>query len=284
MADGPAFTARLTAIGFEAPARNAFSAQGLITATDMCSLSKTDIDKMIQHIQTEVRNMPLDPNNPRPVFPFVSVKRFKAFYHWIIYTDARGQNLQPGQFTEATLQKWMAHIMELDRNKNDGEAKLPEPLTSFDDWVEWEERLFTFCSNRRSDRTGVPFSYLLRAHTEVTDELRNAEYDSIDDDLIATMVLAGGDMEHDNQQLYNILKGLLQDGAAAPFMAPHNRARNGRLAYLAVKAQAEGHAAKTSRKAKAYAQIATARFTGRSRYTFDSYIAPIRRPTTSRSF
>ena len=105
MADGPAFTARLTAIGFGAPARNAFHAQGLITATDMCTLSKTDINKMIYHIQAEVRNMPLDPANPRPVFPFVSVKRLKAFYHWIIYTVARGENLQPGQFNEATLQK-----------------------------------------------------------------------------------------------------------------------------------------------------------------------------------
>jgi hypothetical protein len=204
MADGPAFTARLTALGFQAPARNAFSAQGLITATDMCSLLKDDIDKMIQHLQTEVRNMPLDPNNPRPVFPFLAMKRLKAFYHWIEYTVARGHNLQPGQFNDATLQKWMAHMVELDRNKNDGKATLPEPLTSFDDWVEWEERLFTFCSNRRSDRTGVPFSYLLRAHTEVTDELRNAAYDSIDDDMIATMVLQGGDILHTAQTAGNV--------------------------------------------------------------------------------
>ena len=85
MAEGPAFTARLTALGFGAPARDALVAQGLGTARDLCSLSKADIDRMISHVQTEVKNMVVNPAAPRPTFPFVAVKRLKAFYHWIVY-------------------------------------------------------------------------------------------------------------------------------------------------------------------------------------------------------
>ena len=273
MADGPAFTARLTALGFAQPARAALNAQGLVTAADLCSLSKDDIDKMIAHVQSEVRNTPVDPANPRPIFPFVAVKNLKAFYHWIVYRDARGQALNPAQFVEPTITKWKTHLIELDRTAMDGEATKPEPLASFDDWVDWEERFLTYCRNKRSARTGVPISYLLRPHDDVTAEMLDATYDSIDDDLIATMILSGGDMAHDNHQLYDTLKGLLQAGAAAPFMAPHNRSRNGRLAYLAVKAQAEGQSALSSRKANAYAMIATARYTGKSRFTFDAYVA-----------
>jgi hypothetical protein len=104
-------------------------------------------------------------------------------------------------------------------------------------------------------------------------EMLAADYASIDEDLVATMQLTGGDMQHDNHQLYDILLGLFQDGAVAPFMQPHNRTRNGRAAYRAVKAQAEGQAALMSCKAKAYVMIATARYTGKSRYSLDSYIA-----------
>jgi hypothetical protein len=47
---------------------------------------------------------------------------------------------------------------------------------------------------------------------------------------------------------------------------------NGRAAFFAVKAQAEGQAALTFRRARAYASIQTVQFTGRSHFSFDSYI------------
>ena len=156
MADGPAFTARLTALGFAQPAWAALNAQGLVTAADLCSLSKDDIDKMIAHVQSEVRNTPVDPANPRPIFPFVAVKNLKAFYHWIVYRDARGQALNPAQFVEPTITKWKTHLIELDRTAMDSEAIKPEPLASFDDWVDWEERFLTYCHNKKECKDRCP--------------------------------------------------------------------------------------------------------------------------------
>lgn len=141
---------------------------------------------------------------------------------------------------------------ELDRINSDCEAILPNPLTSFDNWVNWEEHFFMYCTNMRSARTpGIPFSYLICPHADVSALMLDTGYVSINEDLIATTLLAGGAIEHDNHQLYDFLKGLLQDGAAAPFLQPHNCTRNGCVAYLVVKAQAKGQAAMTSCKAKA---------------------------------
>jgi hypothetical protein len=106
---------------------------------------------------------------------------------------------------------------------------------------------------------------------DVTDEVRDATYDSLDDDLIATMRLQGAAYGIDNKQVFAIFKPLLIDGPGWPFIQRFNRTQNGRAAFLALKTQAEGQSAVTTRKAKAYAAIATAVYTGKGRYTIDQY-------------
>lgn len=273
MADGPAFSVRLTALGFDQPARAALTMQGLTTTTDLCSLSLSDINKLIAHIQHEVRNQPPDPNNPRPTFPFLAVKRLQALFLWCIYRLARGQQASPADFNAAAMVRWERRLHEIERNSNDEDVKTAGPLESFNDWVQWEEALLTWAANVRSARTNVPLQYLLRSHSDVTVEALNAQYETIDEDLIATTLLAGEDYEHDNQQLYDSLKAMNREGPGWPFLQQFNRRREGRGAYLALKAQAEGQSAVESRKLKAYTAIETARYTGKSNFSFDNYIA-----------
>jgi hypothetical protein len=108
----------------------------------------------------------------------------------------------------------------------------------------------------------MPFSYLLREHQDVLPDMLTTAYDSVDEELVATVILAGPNYEHNNQLLFNHLRGWLRDGPAWPFMQLHARTMNGRAAFFAMKAQAEGQAALTSRQARAYASIQTARYTG----------------------
>ncbi len=271
------FEARLAALGFGPEARTALLSQGLRTTRDMLNLlSTTEVEKCITHLQAEQRNIvSKDPKNPQPkaAFPYIAVKNLKAFYLWVCYREVRGQALDASSFGNDTMKTWIGREAELDRSKNDREPPEPSTLISFDDWLTFEESLFTWCDNTRSPMTKVPFSYLLRSHTDVTEEMKTTTYDSIDDDLINTMLLTGPDVLHDNRQLYDHLKGWMQDGPAWSFMQAYNRNRDGRGAYLAVKAQAEGQAALMSRKAKAYASLAAARYTGRTKsFSFDSYI------------
>jgi hypothetical protein len=109
----------------------------------------------------------------------------------------------------------------------------------------------------RSARMITPFSYLLREHQDVMPDMLVTAYDSIDEELVVSMViLAGPNYEHDNHLLFNHLRGWLREGPAWPFMQLHARTMNGRAAFFAVKA--EGQAALTSRRAREYASIQTA--------------------------
>jgi hypothetical protein len=216
--------------------------------------------------------MARDPAIPRPVFPFLAVKRLQAFYLWTGFQDSRGQPIRPGLFLPAVTARWLDRIAFLERLENDQELPTPLPLTSFDDWVAWLESLLAWARHMRSARTGTPFSYLLREHQDVTPDMLTTAYDSIDEELVTTVILAGDNYEHDNHLLFDHLRGWLREGPAWPFMQLHARTMNGRAAFFAVKAQAEGQAALTSRRARAYASIQTARFTGRSRFSFDAYI------------
>jgi hypothetical protein len=130
-------------------------------------------------------------------------------------------------------------------------------------------------AEHRSPLNGTPLTYVLRPEDEetVTAADRTAIYAGLDDDLVRTTKLEGEEYRRDNQRVFGLLKPLIVNGAAWPFAKAFNRAKDGRGAYLAVKRQAEGAAAMQTRKAKAYAQIATARFTGRGRFNFDQYVA-----------
>ncbi len=114
---------------------------------------------------------------------------------------------------------------------------------------------------------------MVRSHDNVTADQLVKEYPTLDDDLIDTILLDSEAFRIDNKQVYSILKLLMVDGPGWPFIQGQNRSQNGRAAFLRLKQQAEGQSAVTTRKAKAYAEIATAIYSGKGRYTMDQYVA-----------
>jgi hypothetical protein len=88
MAEVTAFATCFTALGFKQRVRTALALQGLQTGADLLSLTTKDLEKLISHCQNK-RNMARDPAIPRPVFPFLAVKRLQAFYLWTSYQDSR---------------------------------------------------------------------------------------------------------------------------------------------------------------------------------------------------
>jgi hypothetical protein len=140
MAEATAFATRLTALGFKQPAR--LGTAGI--ANLLSSLTTKDLEKLISHCQNKVCNIVRDPAIPRPVFPFLAVKRLQAFYLWTSYQDRRGQPICPVLFFPAVTTWWMDRIAFLERLKNDQEIPTPLPLTSFDNWVVWLESLLAY--------------------------------------------------------------------------------------------------------------------------------------------
>jgi hypothetical protein len=70
-------------------------------------------------------------------------------------------------------------------------------------------------------------AYLIRDHEEVTDEIRNAVYDSEGDRLIAIMTLLGSHYDIDNKTLYEELKPLVVDGPGWGFIKKFDKLSDG---------------------------------------------------------
>jgi hypothetical protein len=97
MAEVIAFTTHLTAIGFDNAARTALAMQGLQIDSDLLSFTMPkDLERLITHCQNEVHNMARDLDVPRPVFPFLAVKKLHAFFY--LWTISKGQPTSPELF------------------------------------------------------------------------------------------------------------------------------------------------------------------------------------------
>ena len=113
----------------------------------------------------------------------------------------------------------------------------------------------------------------MHEHEEVTPEIQNTDYGSIQEWLIAMMALSGPHFELDNRTLYDELKPLVVDGPGWSFIKKFDKKKQGRKAVLALRMQAEGTSAKISCKAAAYASIASSSYNGlRKGFTFSSYV------------
>lgn len=96
----------------------------------------------------------------------------------------------------------------------------------------------------------------------------------MEDRLIATTVHSSNHYAIDSKTLYDELKPMVNDGPCWSFIKQYDKSKDGCKAFLALKQQAEGQAAKLARKTEAYATLEQSMYHGPKRvYTFDSYVA-----------
>ena len=280
MAENRSFTACLTRLGFDVPTRELLDGQGIHTIHDLTDLPFPEIDKMIQHLSRwKPRAADVEDDEepaPTPTFPYLAVRKFKALRSWADYCILRGDAPNPAHFDERAVTRFLNRLTELeeiDRAKKDGDdMKDPPKLGSMTAWPTWVELFTTYLAQHRSVVAGTPLVYVIRDNDEVApDDLARNDWDSVDDDLVATSLLEGETFSRDNKRVFDILKPFVMEGPGWPFVQPFNRKRDGRTAFKALKSQAEGRSAIATRKAKAYAMVATADFTGKGKVSFDQY-------------
>ncbi|KAI2494620.1 hypothetical protein MHU86_19898 [Fragilaria crotonensis] len=195
---------------------------------------------------------------PTPTFPYLAVRKFKALRSWADYCILRGDAPNPAHFDERAVTRFLNRLTELeeiDRAKKDGDdTKDPPKLASMTAWPTWVELFTTYLSQHRSVVAGTPLVYIIRDNDEVApDDLARNDWDSVDNDLVATSILEGETFSRDNKRVFDILKPFVMEGPGWPFVQPFNRKRDGRAAFKALKSQAEGRSAIATRKAKVYA-------------------------------
>ena len=77
--------------------------------------------------------------------------------------------------------------------------------------MKWFEKFKNYLGQIRG-AARIPLTYIIRNHLEVNNDLRNAEYGSTLEHLIAITSLNGMHFEIDNKQVWQEVKALVIDG------------------------------------------------------------------------
>jgi hypothetical protein len=245
------------------------------------------IDALLKSLRRAAEKTAVNDGDDRPSFSYIAGVRLMAFRMWIAYRVERGQPTTSPAFTEEAMTRFVTRLDELYELKasdeTTGDPSGPPKLKSFEDWETWLELMTTHLSHVRNSTLGTPFTYLIRDVREpelwtMTGAQRAPfllpyEDQPLDTDLVATSRFDGPSFQRDNHQLFDSLKVLTIEGNCWTFIERYKSTRNGRAAFLMLKAQAEGDFADTAKKNTAYSLIEKAHFSGKGKFTLASYTA-----------
>ncbi len=145
---------------------------------------------------------------------------------------------------------------------------MPDPLKMEKDWDKFWEKLKNYLGRVRGVAK-IPLAYTIRDHDDITDLIRNAEYDTHTKRIMAIVLLSGENYVVDNASLWEIIKTLVIDRFGWSFIKRFDRSMDGRAAILALHRQCEGKTSVKTHKNKAYTSITSSNYRGiRKQFTF----------------
>jgi hypothetical protein len=269
-----AFKAALGRIGFNAATQDAIVENGFNSIDDLGTTDEKSLNYLPKHLATW--RDPAAPAADQVRVPFVAMEKLKAMRYWVLAQTRIGAPTTAVFFTNAVVASTL-QTMKVARDQKeateDTEVQKPVVLSDMHKWTKFWLMLSTYLGRIRG-AAHIPLSYLTREHVAVTPEIETAAYATPEDKLIAITLHSGEHYLVDNKTLYEELKPLVVDGPGWGFIKKFDKAKDGRGAIMALKAQAEGQSAKLTQKTTAYAAMASASFRGQRRgYTFDNYVS-----------
>jgi hypothetical protein len=139
--------------------------------------------------------------------------------------------------------------------------------------MKWFEKVKNYLGQIKG-AARIPLTYIIRNHLEVNDNLRNAEYGSMLECLIAITSLNGMHVEIDNTRVWQEVKALVIDGFGWSYIKRFEQLPDGWGAVLALCQQYEGGSSLLTHKNQAYASLKGAAYHGPYKaYTYQQYVA-----------
>ena len=133
---------------------------------------------------------------------------------WVEECNRTGEDLLSASFNDAAVTEYTHKLRndkhEMDAAKSQDPSK-PEALKATKDWMKWFEKFKNYLGQIRG-AARIPLTYIIRNHLDVNNDLRNAEYGSTIERLIAITSLNGMHFEIDNKQVWQEVKALVIDG------------------------------------------------------------------------
>ena len=186
----------LVCCGFSNQTSKLLIAQGSGYPADLLLVKDSDIDVMIRNSS---RNMP---DNVQ--FPSLAVRKLHTFCFWVEECNRTGEDLLSASFNDAAVTEYTHKLRndehEMDVAKSQDPSK-PEALKATKDWMKWFEKFKNYLGQIRG-AARIPLTYIIRNHLEVNNDLRNAEYGSTLERLIAITSLNGMHFEIDNKWVW----------------------------------------------------------------------------------
>ena len=216
----------------------------------------------------------------RPLFPWGAQKALHALRLYMEYRQAVGLEMTDAAilafFNVNRRTEWIEHIAkikEIDTSGADEDVIVVPKLKSLSRWEPFREMVVTKLSTQRNSTLGHRLTYLLRDYEESEQVHLDATYSSLEERIEGCVNLSGPLFQKDNAWLYAYLKGLVVEGDIWTYIQSLEGTNNGRAAWKAIQAQAEGPAATHLRVTTGYAKMNNTKFNGKSKkFTFQSYI------------
>jgi hypothetical protein len=274
MAHVHAFTQALIRCGFNQDTADSIWAEGFDNLDVLAQVSVEDVDAMIKNVR-ETRRAQGAAAQGNVTFTFMAVHHLKALQNRAKERIRTGRPLQPGLFTRVEMNNAVTQLSRKTMHEEvheDEDMDKPSELTDLNKWEIFWERFESYMS-RLHGAAKCPYTYVFREEADVNAATHAAVYQDHDAWLVATTLLQGDWFTIDNQCVYDEFKNLVVKGPGWSFAKAFDRTKDGRGAVLALKRQCEGTSAVQSRKAAAYARIASARYTGQKHgFTFDTCV------------
>ncbi len=116
----------------------------------------------------------------------------------------------------------------------------------------------------------IPLSCIIR-RSELPDP--DATYQNDLECLIAIALLVGDAFQRDNTRVYGIVKQLMIEGPGRSYILPYDKANDGRLVWLALRAHYEGEGFKNQNVEEAYSTLEHIFYEGEKKgFTFEKFL------------
>ena len=210
--------------------------------------------------------------DPGTAFPLVMEKRLKMLWYYKRHLQNVSRTFSPGQATLARLlQAW--RLKERHDSELLDDVPLPPKLTDTIRIREAIENVTFYLQTKRGVR-GHPLAYVTREAATVPPVADDPGYGIPDSDseLIRRGDHSGPNFTEDNQTVWAAIRHVTHDGPAWSWVMSFARTRDGRGAFLALKAHYLGDATQGRLRAHADAVLSKTFYDGKSRnFSFEKY-------------
>lgn len=260
--------------------RAGLNEQGLTSFGDFETLTEKDVTQICANVRkpggaimnpVAGRGIPPQIPNPGVLVGHAVEMRLKYLCYFVKHL-VRTQRMpfNPAEHDLNRLQN-VYRLKETEDADEDTELTLPSPLTKIDTVRVTLENLDDYLRRKLGD-SGCPLAYVTRENAALPAVDPGFGLPTFAEEMISRAPLHGVSYQRDNTVVWNVIRHVTHGGPAWNWVSSHQRACDGRAAYMALKVHYLGETFTTRLRAHADSRIESAFYDGKARnFTFEMY-------------